>query len=88
MDRKVKDDALRRLSIAQGHLEKVKNMLEENAYCPDVIHQSHAVQAALKKADEIILQGHLQSCVLPSVNEKNTEKLVDEVMELFRKNQQ
>ena len=37
------------------HLRKVKKMAEENAYCPDVIHQSQAVQAALKKVDEAIL---------------------------------
>ena len=42
-----KKEALRRISIAQGHLEKVKRMLEEDEYCPHIIHQSQAVQAAV-----------------------------------------
>ncbi len=62
-------------------------MVEDEAYCPDVIHQSQAVQAALKKVDEIVLHGHLHSCVLHdihgSANEK--EKVVKEIVEVFTK---
>lgn len=87
MDNKTKKDALHRLAIAQGHLEKVKKMLEDDAYCPDVIHQSRSVQAALGKIDEIILHGHLHSCVLHDIHgtKSEKEKLVGEVLEIFRK---
>lgn len=80
-------DALGRIKIAKGHLNKVQTMLEENAYCPDVIHQSRAVQAALKKVDEIVLHGHLHSCVLHDIHETENkkEKLVSEIVELFSK---
>ena len=83
----VKTDALRRLSIAQGHLEKVKKMLNDDSYCPDVIHQSRAVQAALRKVDEIILHGHLHSCVLKDIHgsQDEREKLVSEIVDLFDK---
>lgn len=87
MDARVKKQAGRRLAIAQGHLKKVREMLENGAYCPDVIHQSRAVQAALKKVDEIILHGHLHSCVLKDTHggfPKN-EKIIEEIVELFRK---
>lgn len=85
MDIKSKEEAVRRLSIAQGHLEKVKKMLEDGEYCPDVIHQSQAVQAALKKVDEVILHGHLHHCVLKSMHGDGSEKTVEEIVELFRK---
>ncbi len=80
-----KQKALLRIKIAQGHLEKVRQMLEEDSYCPDIIHQSQAVQSALKKTDEVILQGHLESCVLGEL--KNKKQLSEEILEVFRKKQ-
>jgi DNA-binding FrmR family transcriptional regulator len=87
MDKSVKKQTLHRLAIAEGHLKKVKKMVEEDAYCPDVIHQSQAIQAALKKTDEVVLHGHLHSCVLKDLHgpRARNEKLVDEIIELFRK---
>lgn len=89
MDKTVKKKTLHRLAIAEGHLKKVKKMVEEENYCPNVIHQSQAVQAALKKVNEIILHGHLHTCVLKDVHGKKPEKekLVMELVDLFRKDQ-
>lgn len=83
--RDYKQQALQRIKIAQGHLEKVRQMLEENSYCPDIIHQSQAVQSALKKIDEVVLEGHLENCVLSGL--KNKKKLSEEILEVFRKKQ-
>lgn len=81
-----KNEALGRILIAQGHLEKVKKMLGDDSYCLDVIHQSRAVQAALKKVDEIILHGHLHNCVLKDVHGRSrNEKMVSEIVDLFKK---
>ncbi|OGM31389.1 hypothetical protein A2630_03570 [Candidatus Woesebacteria bacterium RIFCSPHIGHO2_01_FULL_44_10] len=82
-----KPNALKRIKIAQGHLNKVEQMLAEDVYCMDVIHQSRAVQAALKKVDEIILHGHLHTCVMQDLHgsRAKNEKAVDEIVELFRK---
>ncbi|MFV1917511.1 MAG: metal-sensitive transcriptional regulator [Patescibacteria group bacterium] len=87
MDKSVKKQALRRLAIAEGHLKKVRNMVEDETCCPDVIHQSQAVQAALKKTDEVILQGHLRSCVLQDFHgpRAKNEKLVEDIVDLFRR---
>lgn len=87
MDTVAKNQALQRIAIAEGHIKKVKRMVEDGAYCPDVIHQSQAVQAALKKVDEIILHGHLHSCVLQDMHgpKATNEKLVEEILELFKK---
>lgn len=87
MDEEVKKKALRRLAVAKGHLGRVEKMVQEEKYCPDVIHQSRAVQAALKKVDEIVLHGHLHTCVLKDVHgpgSKN-EKLIEELIDLFKK---
>lgn len=82
-----KNEAVKRISIAEGHLRKVKRMLQDDSYCPDVIHQNQAVQAALRKVDEIVLHGHLHTCVLEDIHgpRAKNEKLVEEIVDLFRK---
>jgi len=85
MNHDFKKDALKRILIVQGHLQKVKKMLEEGSYCPDIIHQSRAVQAALKKVDEIVLHGHLHTCVLKDMHGDKSERMVGEIVELFKK---
>ena len=63
-------------------------MVEKEEYCLDVIHQSKAVQAALKKVDEIILHGHLHTCVLGEMkgDTKKKNQLAEEIVDLFKKN--
>ena len=87
MHNSVKKQSINRLAKAEGHLKKVRKMVEEDAYCPDVIHQSRAVQAALAKVDELILHGHLHSCVLKDIHgsKSENEKLVEELVDLFKK---
>lgn len=87
MDNKVKKQAIDRLARAEGHLKKVRSMVEEGAYCPDVIHQSRAVQAALKKVDDHILHGHLHTCVFNEIHgtKSKKEKLIEEIADLFAK---
>ncbi len=76
---------LHRLKIARGHLEKVISMVEKDEYCIDVLHQSQAIQAALKETDGVILENHLRTCVTDSIKEGNQEKAIREVMEVFKK---
>jgi len=87
MDKLTKEQVIRRLLIAEGHVKKVKKMVEEGNYCLDVIHQSQAIQSALRKVDEIVLHGHLHTCVLHDVHgtKSEKEKLVEEVLGVFRK---
>lgn len=80
-----KNEAIKRVRIAEGHLRKVEEMLLKDEYCPDVIHQNRAVQAALKRVDEVVLHGHLHHCVLKDMHGNGSEKTVEEIVELFRK---
>ncbi len=89
MNNKIKKQTSKRLLIIDGHLKKVIRMVEEEAYCPDIIHQSQAVQAALKKVDEIILRGHLETCVLDKISSPpaKKKKLIEEIVSVFRKSE-
>ena len=81
-----KKNLLHRLKIVKGHLEKVMKMVEGDRYCLDIIQQSQAVQAALGKVDELILENHLKTCVRDSmISNKNIEEKVKEVIEVFKR---
>lgn len=81
-----KTNLLHRLKIVHGHLEKVMAMVEKEEYCLDIIQQSQAVQSALEKADELILENHLKTCVRESMaTNKNIDEKVKEVIEVFKR---
>lgn len=81
-----KQNLLHRLKIIRGHLDKVIQMAEVDRYCLDLIQQSQAVQSALAKADELILENHLKTCVKDAMtSNKNVDEKVDEVIKVFSK---
>ncbi len=86
MKKETKEETIRRLKIIEGHLKKVRKMVEDDQYCIDILNQSLAVQNSLKKVDEIVLEGHLQSCVRQAMkNNKNFKKAIEELLKVFRR---
>lgn len=81
----IQERTLHRLKISRGHLNKVIEMVENNTYCIDVIHQSQAIQKALKEIDNLILDNHLKSCVADAIKNGEDEKAIAEVMSVFNK---
>ena len=73
MDDTTKKTITRRISSAAGHLKGIERMVEEDAYCIDVIRQIQAIEAALNKVSSRILEDHLNSCVITAIqgNDKN-----------------
>lgn len=80
-----KERILHRLKIAQGHLKKVIDMTEKDIYCIDVIHQSQAVQNALREVDHVVLENHLKGCVTDAIKGGKQDEAVAEVMNIFKK---
>lgn len=77
---------IHRIKIAKGQIETVLKMAEEGRYCIDVINQSRAVQHALKETDYLLLESHLQTCVVDLVNKGKAKQSVEEIMTLFKSN--
>ena len=77
---------LHRLKIAQGHLKKIISMVENDVYCIDILHQSQAVQKALKETDNLMLENHLKTCAAEAINQGRSKEAVEEIMNVFRKN--
>jgi CsoR family transcriptional regulator, copper-sensing transcriptional repressor len=84
-DTSIKHTLAHRLKIARGHLNRVIKMVENDTYCVDVIHQSLAVQAALKKIDQVILKNHMETCVAEEIRKGNTKEVISEVMKVMEK---
>ncbi|MGH9177759.1 MAG: metal-sensitive transcriptional regulator [Acidimicrobiales bacterium] len=75
---------LNRLKTARGHLDAVVRMVEDDAYCPEVMKQLSAVQGSLERASRIVLRNHLETCVAAAMVAGRTDEIVDELMEALR----
>lgn len=86
MENQSKTGIVRRLQSVEGHVRGIQRMVEEDHYCIDVIKQIEAVQAALKKVQEIILDNHLHTCVTTAIRGDDAgrrEAVIGEILEVF-----
>jgi DNA-binding FrmR family transcriptional regulator len=86
METERKAAAINRVRSAIGHLQAIERMLAEDAYCIDVMAQVQAVQAALGKINEVLLQNHLEHCVtdaLRSDDAARRERVIDELRQVY-----
>jgi DNA-binding FrmR family transcriptional regulator len=79
-----KEQLKARLAKAIGHLNAVYRMVDEQKYCIDVLNQLKAVQAALSRSAEVILRQHLETCVVEAVNNQDSKRVMEELMQVFR----
>jgi DNA-binding FrmR family transcriptional regulator len=80
------ENVKKRLKIIEGHLRGVARMVEEDAYCIDIIRQIQAVEAALNKVSTQILESHLNSCVITALKGEDPaerQRVLKEVLEVF-----
>ena len=83
VDVSTKPDVLRRLAYIEGHLNGVRRMVEEDKYCVDVLKQTYAVRRAIEKLETLILENHLQGCVVSGIKEGREDAVVGELIELY-----
>ena len=79
-------DIVRRLKSVEGHVRGIERMVEEGAYCVDVVNQIVAVQRALKKVSTLVLDRHLHSCVTHAIqgsDDAAKERVLGELLEVF-----
>ena len=81
-----KDALLKRLKRIEGQVRGISKMVDENRYCIDVITQISAVQAALRRVEEVVLKDHVGHCVehaIASGNKAEQRKKLAELMEVL-----
>jgi CsoR family transcriptional regulator, copper-sensing transcriptional repressor len=74
-----------RLVRAEGHLHGIIKMIDEEKECPDILIQIAAVKAALNKAGAIILEDHLEHCLIEAVKSGDIEPQLDELKAALQK---
>jgi len=81
-----KEQGLKRLKTIEGHIRGVVRMVEEEAYCIDILHQTLAIQRAIDRFNQDLLENHLQTCVITAIQDQNDqrgEQVIRELMDVF-----
>jgi DNA-binding FrmR family transcriptional regulator len=60
-------------------------MMEDDAYCIDVMHQMQAVESGLKETGNLLLENHLKCCVSDAIKKGEADKSITEIMEVFKR---
>jgi DNA-binding FrmR family transcriptional regulator len=72
--------ALNRLKTVRGHLDGIIRMLEDDAYCVDVMKQISAVQSALERTNRVMLHNHLETCFSQAILKGHGPTAIDELV--------
>lgn len=77
-------DLINRLSRIEGQVRGVKNMVEEDRYCIDIVTQVSAIQAALNSFNRVLLSNHIKTCVVDDIK-NGSEDTVEELCATLQK---
>ena len=77
-------DLSNRLSRIEGQVRGIKKMVENDAYCPDILIQVSAVNAALNSFNKVLLANHIRTCVTDDIR-KGRKETVDELVATLQK---
>lgn len=77
-------DMINRLSRIEGQVRGIKRMVEEDAYCTDILVQVSAVNAALNSFNKVLLTNHIKTCVAEDMRAGN-EETIDELVTVLQK---
>ena len=77
-------DLMNRLKRIEGQVRGVQGMLERDAYCPDILVQVSAINAALNSFNKVLLTEHLRTCVVDNIREGN-DQIIDELVHTLKK---
>lgn len=78
---------MNRLARMEGQLRGIRNMVDGDAYCVDIINQVKAVQSAMNSFNKELLASHIRTCVADGVrggDDEKIEELVDTVQKLMK----
>lgn len=75
---------MNRLSRIEGQVRGIRGMVENDAYCVDILTQVAAVTAALNSFNKVLLANHIRSCVADDIRNGNDE-VIDELVNTLQK---
>ena len=75
---------IHRLNRIEGQIRGIKGMVENNAYCPDILIQSAAVNAAINAFNKELLSNHIRTCVADDIR-NGKDEAIDELVVTLQK---
>lgn len=81
---KEKKDLINRLNRIEGQVRGVKNMVEEERYCVDILTQVSAIQSALNSFNKELLGKHIKTCVVENMK-NGDDNVLDELCQTIQK---
>lgn len=75
---------IHRLNRIEGQIRGIKGMVENNAYCPDILIQSAAVNAAINAFNKELLANHIRTCVADDIR-SGKDEVIDELVVTLQK---
>ena len=79
-----KKDLMNRLKRIEGQVRGVEGMLENGAYCTDILMQVSAISSALNSFNKVLLGNHVKTCVAENIRSGNDE-VIDELVTTLQK---
>ena len=77
-------DLIHRLNRIEGQVRGIRGMVEKDAYCPDILIQVTAVNAALNSFNKVLLANHIRTCVMRDI-QAGKEETIDELVMTLQK---
>ena len=77
-------DLIHRLNRIEGQIRGIRGMVERDAYCPEILVQVAAANAALNSFNKVLLANHIRTCVARDIRE-GKEETIDELVATLQK---
>lgn len=77
-------DLIHRLNRIEGQIRGIKGMVEKDAYCPEILVQVAAANAALNSFNKVLLANHIRTCVARDIKD-GREETIDELVATLQK---
>lgn len=79
-----KQKLIRRLKIIEGQVRGLQDMIEKDVYCIDVITQTSAVKQALSSIEDVLMEGHLGTCLVSQIKKGQVDKATQEMLKVYQ----
>jgi DNA-binding FrmR family transcriptional regulator len=79
-----KEKVIRRLKLLEGQMRGLQKMIENGAYCIDVITQTSAVKQGLSNVEDILLENHLGCCLIRQMKSGEEAKAKAEIIKVYK----
>ncbi len=83
-DDKLTGSLISRINRVEGQIRGIRGMVENNAYCDDILNQISAARAALDAVSRLILENHMHTCVIDKIR-AGDDGIVDELMQTIKR---